>query len=308
MKKREEHLATKSMLIASIFGLISTLLVAFTGDNSARTLASVQPIKFAAMEAHYYGKENADLTAFGVLKKSGKKIGDKEIMEFAFRVKIPGFLSVITNGEKSTYVPGLVELVNGTDEFRKIDPVANKIQKGNVANEILRYYTRVRLLNDTSTQHQLKKIYFDNPKFVSDTLNYIGYASLIKPEDAIPNVSMTFYSFHIMVILGFFFIAVCAVALFFVLRGTIARHRWFLVVALVSIPLAYIASEAGWILAEVGRQPWIVQDLMPVSRAVSQISTGSVITTFIIFAILFTGLLAAEVSIMVRQIKTGPKH
>jgi cytochrome bd ubiquinol oxidase subunit I len=308
MKKREEHLATKSMLIASIFGLASTLLVAFTGDNSARTISKVQPMKFAAMEAHYYGQENADLTAFGILKKSGKKIGDKDIMDFAFRVKIPGFLSVITNGEKSAYVPGIMELVNGTDEYRKIDPVVNKMQKGMVANEILRYYTRVRLLNDTSTQHQLSKVYFDNPKFVNDTLNYIGYASLVKPEDAIPNVPITFYSFHIMVILGFFFIAVCAVALLFVLRGTIAKHRWFLPIAIISIPLAYIASEAGWILTEVGRQPWIVQDLLPVSRAVSQISTGTVITTFIIFAILFTGLLAAEVSIMVKQINTGPKH
>jgi cytochrome d ubiquinol oxidase subunit I len=79
-------------------------------------------------------------------------------------------------------------------------------------------------------------------------------------------------------------------------------------VALFSIPLPYIASELGWVLAEMGRQPWIIQDLMPVSAAVSQISAGSVMTTFILFAVLFTVLLTAEVSIMVRQIKTGPKH
>jgi len=77
---------------------------------------------------------------------------------------------------------------------------------------------------------------------------------------------------------------------------------------LISIPLVYISSEAGWITAEMGRQPWIIQDLMPVSIAVSQISAGSVITTFILFALLFTALLAAEVSIMLKQIKTGPKH
>jgi cytochrome bd ubiquinol oxidase subunit I len=308
LKKREEFLARKSMLIASIFGLAATLLVAFTGDNSARTLAKVQPIKFAAMEAHYYGKANADLTAFGILKKSDKSIGDQKIMDFAFRVKIPGFLSVITNGEKSTFVPGIIDLVSGTDDSTNIDPVVNKIQKAKVANEILRYYTRVRLLNDKETMRDLRKVYFDNPKFITDTLNYIGYAYLNKPEDSIPNVPITFYAFHIMVVLGFFFIALCAVALLLVLRGTIARHRWFLIIALFSIPLAYIASEAGWVLAEVGRQPWIIQDLMPVSRAVTQVSTGSVIATFIIFAVLFTGLLAAEVSIMVKQIKTGPKH
>ena len=77
---------------------------------------------------------------------------------------------------------------------------------------------------------------------------------------------------------------------------------------LLSIPLPYIASELGWILTEMGRQPWIIQDLMPVSTAVSQISSGSVITTFILFAVLFTVLLISEISIMVKQIKTGPKH
>jgi cytochrome d ubiquinol oxidase subunit I len=72
--------------------------------------------------------------------------------------------------------------------------------------------------------------------------------------------------------------------------------------------LPYIASELGWVLTEIGRQPWIIQDMMTVSKAVSQISTGTVITTFILFAVLFTGLLISEVSIMVKQIKTGPKH
>jgi cytochrome d ubiquinol oxidase subunit I len=64
----------------------------------------------------------------------------------------------------------------------------------------------------------------------------------------------------------------------------------------------------GWVLAEMGRQPWIIQDLMPVSAAVSQIGSGSVITTFILFAVLFSILLIAEISIMIRQIKLGPKH
>ena len=111
-----------------------------------------------------------------------------------------------------------------------------------------------------------------------------------------------------MVILGFLFVLVCLIALILVLRGTIAKNRWFLWIAFISIPLAYIASESGWVLAEMGRQPWIIQDMMPVSVGVSQISSGSVLTTFILFALLFTALLIAEVSIMVKQIKTGLKH
>jgi cytochrome d ubiquinol oxidase subunit I len=91
-------------------------------------------------------------------------------------------------------------------------------------------------------------------------------------------------------------------------NGTILTQRWFLWIVLFSIPLPYIASELGWILAETGRQPWIIQDLMPVSIAVSNIETGSIQITFWIFAFIFTGLLVAEISIMLKQIKEGPKH
>jgi cytochrome d ubiquinol oxidase subunit I len=111
-----------------------------------------------------------------------------------------------------------------------------------------------------------------------------------------------------MVMLGFLFILEFLIAVYFLFRGTLEKQKWFLWVALCSILLPYVAGELGWVLAEMGRQPWIIQDLMPVSAAVSQISSGSVITTFVLFAVLFTLLLIAEVSIMIRQIKTGPKH
>jgi cytochrome d ubiquinol oxidase subunit I len=163
------------------------------------------------------------------------------------------------------------------------------------------------MINDKE-QLDLIKEYFKSKKFIEENLKYFGYAFLKSPEDAIPNVSVSFYSFHIMVILGFFFILVCTLSLIMVLKGTLLKNRWFLRIVLISIPLVYIASESGWVLAEMGRQPWIIQDLMPVNVAVSKISAGSVMTTFILFAILFTALLIAEVSIMVRQIKTGPKH
>jgi cytochrome bd ubiquinol oxidase subunit I len=111
-----------------------------------------------------------------------------------------------------------------------------------------------------------------------------------------------------MVILGFIFILTFALSLYFLFTGTIADKRWFLWLALFSIPLTYIASELGWVLAEVGRQPWIIQDLLPVSRGVSNINTGSVITTFILFGVMFTVLLISDISIIVKQIKNGPRH
>ena len=71
------------------------------------------------------------------------------------------------------------------------------------------------------------------------------------------------------------------------------------------MPLVYICSQSGWIVAEVGRQPWTIQNLLPVNAAVSGVESGNVLTTLIIFAVLFTAMLCVEISIMLKQIKKG---
>jgi len=264
-------------------------------------------MKFAAFEAHYRGEKNAGLTVFGILKDSGKKIGNKKIREFLFRIKIPDMLSVMTGGNKDVFVPGIIDLVKvEIDDTLKLT-VAEKMERGFLAREVLNDYKRARMQGD---REQVENImwYFRNPSFINDYFRYFGYAFLRVPSDAIPNVSVAFYTFHIMVLLGFLFLLIFVLSLIFIFNGILLKNRWFLWISLIAIPLAYIASESGWVLAEMGRQPWIIQDLMPVSAGVSQISAGSVITTFVLFAALFTALLAAEVSIMVKQIKTGPAH
>ncbi len=306
LKKREEWLAKRSILIAAIFGLLSSLLVAFTGDSSARTLAKTQPMKFAAFEALYDGKQDAGLVGLGILKDSEEEEDTKKFKEFLFRIEIPGFLSVMTDGSRDAFVPGINDLVYGNADSTVL-PVTEKMKRGKIARDFLNNYKAAKIQNETETAEAIKKV-FQKEDFLNEYFRYFGYAFLDKPEDAIPNVAVSFYTFHLMVILGFLFILVCLIALYLVLRDKIEKNRWFLRVAFISIPLAYIASESGWILAEMGRQPWIIQDLMPVSVAVSRISAGSVMTTFILFAVLFTALLVAEVSIMVKQIKTGPKH
>jgi cytochrome d ubiquinol oxidase subunit I len=109
-----------------------------------------------------------------------------------------------------------------------------------------------------------------------------------------------------MVIIGMYFILMFLVFWIMGKKQKLASSKWLLYVGLWSIPLAYIASQLGWIVAEVGRQPWTIQDVLPVNAAVSSLNTGHVLTTFILFAVLFTGLLIAEVTIMVKQIKKGP--
>jgi cytochrome d ubiquinol oxidase subunit I len=306
LKKREHSFAKKSILLSGIFGLLSSMLVAFTGDSSARTIAKVQPVKFAAFESLYGGKTNAPLIAFGILKDSGKKIGKKNVQDFLFRIEMPQLLSIMTTGDRNGYVPGLYDLIDGNPE-KGILSVAEKTERGRVAREALLEYKKGKEENDVQKVKMLKEKFADND-FRENYFRYFGYAYINNPEDVIPDVHGAFYSFHIMVILGFLFIFIFALSVYFVYNDMLERNKWFLRILLLSIPLPYLASELGWIVTEMGRQPWIIQDLMPLSIAVSKISTGSVQTTFWIFAFLFTGLLIAEVSIMIRQVKNGPKH
>jgi cytochrome d ubiquinol oxidase subunit I len=306
IRKREEQMAKKSILIAGVFGLLSSLMVAYTGDESARTVSKVQPVKFASMEALYEGKNNAGLIAFGVLKNTDIKIGNQNVKKFALKIQIPGLLSVLTGGDKDSYVQGLSDHISGNEKLGIVS-TGEKMLRGKYAMTVLESYKKARFINDTALIASIKKVFKDN-EFQNGYFKYFGYGSIDKPEDVIPNVTVSFYSFHLMVVLGFLFILIFSVALYLLFKGTISDNKWFLWIALLSIPLPYIAGELGWLLTEIGRQPWIIQDMMTVSKAVSQISTGSVITTFILFAVLFTTLLISEVSIMVKQIKTGPKH
>jgi cytochrome d ubiquinol oxidase subunit I len=306
IRKREVHMAKRSMLVSSVFGLLSSLMVAYTGDGSARTLAKVQPVKFASMEALYKGKTNAGLVAVGFLKDTGEKLGEKEIKDIGFRIEIPGLMSILTGGTADSYVPGIEDHIFGNDSL-SILSVSDKQSRGHLAVDMLSAYQKARAANDKHRVDSLKTI-LATQEYQDNYFRYFGYSSITKPEDVIPDVSLTFYSFHLMVILGFLFIMIFVLAVYLLFRGTLEKNRWFLWVALLAIPLTYLAGELGWVLAEMGRQPWIIQDLMTIPMGVSKIASSSVITTFILFAVLFTGLLISELSIMIKQIKTGPKH
>jgi cytochrome d ubiquinol oxidase subunit I len=133
-----------------------------------------------------------------------------------------------------------------------------------------------------------------------------GYGYIEKAETLIPHVPTVFYSFHLMVILGMYFIVFFIVVLIFQNNGKLDKTKWLLWVGVLSIPLGYLASQLGWVVAEVGRQPWAIQDVLPVNAAISNLSASSVIITFFLFLILFSALLVAEIRIMLNQIKKGP--
>ena len=306
LKKREEIVAKRSILVAGIFGLVSTLAVALTGDSSARTLARVQPVKFAAMEALYEGRSSAGLTVIGVLSEAEETLGEKAVYDIKLKISFPDLLSIMTTGKGDGYVPGIKDLLNGNPE-EGILSVNEMIERGKYARQVLMDYKMAKELGDNESLASLESRFNDND-FIENYFRYFGYSYFTHSWQVIPAVPLIFYSFRIMVGLGFLFIALFVMVLFYYKRDVLENHRWFLWTSLFCIPLAYLASELGWVVAEAGRQPWIIQNLMPVNVAVSNISATSVMVTFWLFTALFTALLIAEVSIMVRQIKNGPKH
>jgi cytochrome d ubiquinol oxidase subunit I len=201
--------------------------------------------------------------------------------------------------DPNAYVPGIKDIVQGNSAYGIIS-AAEKIEKGKTAIKALRDYSTANKEKNTAEMEKSLSI-------LNANYNYLGYGYLTNTKQTIPPVKLTFYSFRLMVALGFWFVVLFGLALFFLLRKRIENKRWFLRAAIISIPLAYLASQLGWVVTEVGRQPWVIQDLMPAITAVSDINVGSVKITFFLFAIVFTILLIAEIKIMLHQIKIGPK-
>ena len=141
---------------------------------------------------------------------------------------------------------------------------------------------------------------------LDENFAYFGYGYIKDPADLVPHVGLTFYSFRVMVLLADIYSAIHR-CFDLEQKNKFADARWLQWASLWTIPLAYIAGQAGWIVAEVGRQPWAIQDILPTGASVSKLATSSVQTTFFVFLFLFTVLLIAEIGIMVKAIKKGPR-
>ncbi len=137
-------------MVAAVFGLVSSLAVALTGDMSARTISKVQPVKFAAMEALYEGRTEAPLTAISILSAGEEKLGEKNIYDHKLQIEVPNLLSMMTTGDKGGYVPGLKDLINGNAE-RGILSVEEMIERGKYARQVLTDYRMAKELGDSAS-------------------------------------------------------------------------------------------------------------------------------------------------------------
>ncbi len=302
LKKRNTEFALSSIRVGALFGLISALLIAFTGDKSGYEVAQKQPMKLAAMEALYEGGNGVGLVGIALLNPEKQRYDDG-VDPFIFNIQFPKMLSLLAERQLDGYVPGITNLIEGgytTKQGTVALSAAEKITKGQTAIQALADYRVAKKANDEAAAALHRATLEEN-------YPYFGYGYIRDVTELIPNVSLTFYSFRIMVILGGFFILVFFIALFWEYKKKFADARWLQYVCLWTIPLAYIATQAGWVVAEVGRQPWVIQDILPSSAAISKLDVSSVQLTFFLFLILFTVLLIAEIGIMVNAIKKGPE-
>lgn len=305
LKKRNRDFALRSIKVGGWVGFAGIILTLYTGHGSAVVVSQCQPMKLAAMEGLYNGSNGQSLVGFGILNPEKTPQNDADPM--LWEVSIPKGLSCLIDWRNPDgFVPGINDLIDGKMLDSEGNPLpavsyAERIEMGKKAHDALRDFDRALVEGDTLAMNIARASLKENYR-------YFGYGYLESPYDAVPPVALTFYSFRIMVMAGGYLLLFFIVFLYIAYRRpAILSRKWLSWVGMLTIPVVYICSQSGWIVAEVGRQPWIIEGIMPTTAAISKISVASVQLTFWMFAAVFTALLAAEISIMLKQIAKGSK-
>jgi cytochrome bd ubiquinol oxidase subunit I len=293
LRNKHRELAIRSMVVAASFGLASALSVVVLGDESGYAATEHQVMKIAAIEAMYHTEQapaGLSLVAFPG--------ADGTVWE----IKIPWVLGLITTRSFDREVPGINELVERAED---------RIRNGIVAYQALETLKADR--QDTDARAAVMENWPD-----------IGYALLLKRYrvdienaseaeiaqaalDTVPDVWPLFWTFRLMVGIGFFFIAFFALAFWKASTGTLEKHKWFLYASVAVLPLPWLAAEAGWVIAEYGRQPWAIEGVLPTFYAASGLTVLDLVLSLTFYVTIYTVLLVIMVILMTKAIKAGPK-
>ena len=282
LNKCQRKFAKASILVGSLVGIAGSFAVMLSGDASGVHAAEFQPMKLAAAEGLRDGGRRA---AFTIVPG----------------VRIPGMLSILATHDINGFVPGINDILGGyiDNDGNVIPSVAEKMQRGRTALDALAQYRALKD-SDPAAAAEARAVLDEN-------VQYMGYGHLEKPEDVIPPVGVVFWAFRFMIGLGMLMLLELVVVGWLAWKDKLADKKWLLIAALCCIPLVYICGQAGWVVAEVGRQPWTIQGLLPVNVAISSLSAGAVKTTFFVFLAIFTLFLVIEIRILIGAIKKGPE-
>ena len=294
LKGRDIGFAKRSFAVASGFGMAAILSVILLGDESGYKAGEVQKYKLAAVEAEWETEEPpAAFTLFG--------LPDQEAQETRYAIKIPYVMGLIATRSLTEEVTGLKDLIEHNKSRIRNGMVAyglfEKIRKKEATEEEKAKFLEIR--KDLGYGLLLKR-YTKN--VVDATPEQIDMAA----KDSIPYVPTLFFAFRAMVASGFWMLLVFAIAFFTVAKRTAFKKKWVLAMAFISLPVPWIAIEAGWIVAEMGRQPWAIGEILPTSLAVSSLSYNDVLISLIGFVAFYSLLLMIEMYLMVKFIKIGP--
>ncbi|WP_417795410.1 cytochrome ubiquinol oxidase subunit I [Terasakiella pusilla] len=294
LKGRDIGFAKRSIAIACGFGLAASLSVIVLGDESGYELGDVQKVKLAAIEAEYETEPApAAFTAFG--------FPNDETMETDYAIKIPYALGLIATRSIDKEVTGIKDLMKQHETRIRSGMIAygelQKIRSGDKSADVMAKFEKHKV---DLGYGLLLKLY--TPNVIDATEEQIALAV----KDTIPAVAPLFWSFRVMVALGFAMLFLFAATFYFTAKRNIEQQRWLLKALLWSIPMPWIACEMGWFVAEYGRQPWAIGEILPTSLATSTLTTGDLIFSLVGFITFYTFLLCVEMYLMFKFARKGP--
>jgi cytochrome d ubiquinol oxidase subunit I len=303
LRGRNVEVARRSMAVAASFGLACSLSVVVLGDESGYFASENQKMKVASIEAEWHTeKPPAGFTVFGMPDVAQRTTHAE--------VKVPWLLGLIATRSIDTPVPGILDLVErsreriisgieayGALQLLRVESNAGAGAGGDGGGEAAGRFAAHQA--DLGYGMLLLR-YTDHPE--SATAQQIDAAAWL----TVPNVPVLFWSFRLMVGLGLFFIGLFAAAFYLASRHRFEQHRWFLKLAFWSLPLPWIAAELGWIVAEYGRQPWVVDGVLPTFLGVSRTAAGNVWLSLLGFVVFYTTLAVVDIFLITRTVARGP--
>ena len=293
-KERHQEFARRSITVAASLGLASTLCVIVLGDESGYTTTHHQRMKLAAVEGMWETEPPpAGFTLIGW--------PDREEMTTHYALHVPWVLGLISTRSLDTVVPGIIDLV---------DEAEGNVRIGRDA------YAALQRLRQNPDDERARVRFLARQE-------YLGYGLLLRPHapnivdateaqirqaalDTVPNVNALFWSFRGMVFIGFYLLALFSMAFWYACHRDLQYHSWFLRLACWSLPLPWIASELGWIVAEYGRQPWAIEGLLPTAVGVSSVSATQVLMSLSGFVLFYSLLAAADLYLLIKYSRRGP--
>ena len=294
LKGRDLGFARRSFAIASAFGMASILSVIILGDESGYQVGEVQRTKLAAIEAEWDTEPApTSFTLFGLPNQSEQRTD--------FAVKIPYVMGIIATRSLDTQIIGIKDLIAEHEvRIRKgmhTYALLEKLRNGEKTPENIAAFNLSK--QDLGYGLLLKKY---SATVVDASEAQIKQAAL----DTIPNVATVFWSFRIMVACGFLMFALFACAFWASARKNEEQKPWLLRWAFYSLPLPWLAAQAGWIVAEHGRQPWSIAEVLPVHLSTSTINAGDVLGSLLALLAFYSVLLVIEMYLMIKFVRLGP--